>query len=415
MFAIVLIGIAAGLIISTAIDKNRDSDQISPPTESANIASTATSTSPPTSTPTEPVAATTQTETPTPPPTATDEPSATETEDEQPATASPASGLEVQLLQAEAPALEAPTIASFERLYAYYAETYTIGNFTIRWRPGAFPPERAQEVADQATMLLAEVNERLGTDDYRPIDIFLADRLFDPQCLACQGFAASDYRQVFVLQDGSLAPDEFEALLIHEITHVVAGGTLQLPHVAGLFYAEGLATWMMAPHFAKYGYIEPEQTAAWALERGLLPSIDYLLFDAGYEGRTRKRIEYDAACSFTRYIIETYGIDAYKEMYKREVLPLDIIGKSYPELEQEWHDWLRQWSTAEVNGINGEQWWNAMNLIITGYDQVYAAPQSVSARQYSNLASARVALNRGDLQGALQLAQLSGLVPRSAS
>ncbi len=65
----------------------------------------------------------------------------------------------------------------------------------------SFPPEKATEVAEVATRSLATVNQKLGTNDTGHLDIFLADALFNEECVGCQGFAASDLRQVFILQD----------------------------------------------------------------------------------------------------------------------------------------------------------------------------------------------------------------------
>lgn len=411
-----ILGVSAliGLLINSTLNdadepvsQSPEMEALDQPTSTPKVRQTTqsrtqTTDAPPTTTtqpPTEPVPSATT------PPTSSDPTSAQPTAPPQPT---------VQLLSANQPALVAPTIAPFERLYEYYAEHYEFGNITVHWSPGAFPPERAQQIADQAQRLRAEANQRLGTSDNGPLDIFLSTQLYDEKCLGCQGLAASDYRQIFILEDGSVAPDEFEALLIHEITHVIAGG-IQLPHIAGLFYAEGLATWMMAPHFTEQGYISPRQTAAWAMKVGQLPTIDNLLFDAQYAGRVRARVEYDAAASFAAYIIETYGMNAYLEMYKREVLPTAIVGKGYPELEQEWRAWLGQWADNEVNGINATEWWDAMNKIISGFQRLYNAPQTVTADQYSKLASARVALNRGELQPALDLARASGLTPIPAS
>jgi hypothetical protein len=235
----------------------------------------------------------------------------------------------------------------------------------------------------------------------------------EKDCHGCQGYAFSDFRQVFILQDGSMADDEFQALLTHEIGHVVAGDNIALPHVATLFMAEGLATYLMTPALVEQGYIEPRQIAAWAWKVNILPPI-WELRKAKFEGRTGKRFEYDPAASFTQFVIETYGIDACKQMYAAD-LPDDIIGKSWDELEQEWHDWLATWADNTVNGVTAEMWWDASAVVTQGFERLYADETTVTQEQYAQLATARIALNRGNVEAALALMQASGLALGTAN
>jgi hypothetical protein len=325
-------------------------------------------------------------------------------------------GGEVQppLLPANPPVRGAP-IYDTQAVENYYSEWYQFENFVISWRPGAFPAERADEVAAQARKGLDDVNQRLGTNDNGRIEILLADQMYlKEDCHGCQGYAFSDRRQVFILQDGSMEVDEFQALLTHEIGHVIAGNHIALPHVATLFLAEGLSTWLMTPDLVAQGYIEPRQIAAWAWKVGKIPPIMDLR-KAKFEGRTGARHEYDPAASFTEFMIATYGLPAYKSIYAGE-LPDDVIGKSYLDLEQEWHGWLAEWAdNALPNGVTAETWWGASDVVKQGFDTLYDDETSVTQQQYATLATARVALNRGDVITALTLMEQSGLVVRTAN
>ena len=318
------------------------------------------------------------------------------------------------LLPAQQPVRGAP-IYGIQAVEDYYSEWYAFENFVIAWRPGAFPPERAEEVAAQARKGLDDVNQRLGTNDNERIEILLADQMYlKDDCAGCQGYAFSDRRQVFILQDGSMADDEFQALLTHEIGHIVAGNHIALPHVATLLLAEGLATWLMTPDLIAQGYIEPRQIAAWALKVGKIPPI-LELRKAKFEGRTGARHEYDPAASFTEFVIATYGVPAYKSIYAGE-LPDDVIGKSYQQLEQEWHGWLAEWAdNALPNGVTAETWWGTSDIIKQGFETLYNDETSVNQEQYAMLATARVALNRGNVDTALALVEASGLVVRTAN
>jgi len=317
------------------------------------------------------------------------------------------------VLPAHQPVRSAP-INGIQAVEDYYSEWHKRENFIVSWRPGAFPESRADEVAAQARIARDQVNRQLGTDDNDRIEILLADEMYlAADCVGCQGFAFSDRRQVFILQDGSMSDEEFQALLTHEIGHVIAGNYIALPHVATLFLAEGLATWLMTPDLIEQGFIEPRQIAAWAWKVGIIPPF-FELRDAEFEGRTRARAEYDPAASFTQYVIETYGMEAYKRIYDGE-LPEDAMGRSYVQLEQEWHGWLAQWADNNVEGITAETWWGAAQVVIQGFEILYADPASVSQEQYAQLATARVALNKGELENAVALMEASGLAVGTAN
>jgi hypothetical protein len=321
----------------------------------------------------------------------------------------PGSDQPVTLLPANPPVRAAP-INGIDAVETYYSEWYQFDNFIIAWRPGAFPEERAAEVALMARKGLADVNAKLGTSDNGPIEILLSDQMYlKDDCHGCQGYAFSDFRQVFILQDGSMAPEEFQALLTHEIGHVVAGSNIELPHIATLFLAEGLSTWLMTPDLVAEGFIEPRQIAAWAWKVGKISPI-LELRKAKFEGRTGARHEYDPAASFTEFVIETYGLDVYKSIYAGE-LPDDVVGKSYTDLEQEWHAWLSAWADIALpNGVNAESWWGASDIVKQGFDRLYTDETTVTQQQYALLATARVYLNRGEIDTALALMQESGLV-----
>ena len=318
--------------------------------------------------------------------------------------------------EARLPAVDVskPEYANFTenitRVREQYSETYTYGTITVGWRPGSFPPERAAEVADMTARLLGDANAQLGTDFYPELEIFLADQLYTPECHGCQGFAAADLFQIFLLQDGSLAEDELEALLIHEIVHVIAAHEISLPH--NLFFAEGLATWVMTGHLTQSGYLSPLQTAAWAYQVGTMPSLQALRED-NYDGRVRKRAEYDGASSFAFFVIETYGWESYRQLYTLDP-PEMVLDKTWDELEAEWHAYLGNWAGNTIDGVDATQWWAAASRVSDGFGTLYTDPAPVTQEQYAALVRARLAVNRGDVDRAIEAINASGLAARTA-
>ncbi len=296
------------------------------------------------------------------------------------------------------------------RVREHYAERHVYNTITVAWRPGAFPPEEAARVADITARLLGEANARVGTNFYPELEIYLADQLYAPECMGCQGFAAADLFQIFLLHDGSVADDEFEALLLHEIVHVIAAHEISLPH--SLFYAEGLATWAMSDHLVASGYLSPLQSAVWAWEAGAMPSLQELR-DDDYAGRVRKRVYYDGAASFAFFIVDTYGWDAYRQLYTMDPPEL-VIDRTWEQLDGEWQGYLSQYAGQTINGADAHLWWAAMTRVIDGFAVLYDDPEPVTAEQYEALVLSRLAVNRAEILVSLEAIEASNLLSRTA-
>jgi hypothetical protein len=83
-------------------------------------------------------------------------------------------------------------------------------------------------------------------------------------------------------------------------------------------------------------------------------------------------------------------------------------------LEGEWHAYLDQFASNEINGVDGFEWWAAAQRVIDGYAVLYADPLAVTPEQYSALVTSRLALNRAELELAIAQIDLSGLAPETA-
>jgi len=310
----------------------------------------------------------------------------------------------VQDVQVGQPALEVVTfpLASVE---ATYTESHQFGSITVRFRPGAYSPEYAAEIARKTEEARAEANAKIQQAWTSDLTVFLADQLFAEDCLGCQGFTESDFRWIFMLDDGSVIPDEFEALLVHEMTHLIAGNTIHLPF--DIFYVEGLAMWVMTDDLLEHGYVSPVQATAWVHEAGELPSLQEFMHD-DFAGRMRKRVYYDAAGAFASYVIDTYGWDAFVSLYRQNAIE-SVLGKPLAEIEAEWHSYLDPYRTQTLNGVGAVEWWGAASDVIAAYGRFYVDPTVYSAEQYRLLTLSRLALNRADAGNALNYLAQSGV------
>lgn len=309
-------------------------------------------------------------------------------------------------ISVKAPRMELGTTPQ-EHIDEQYSEVHTFDDgITVRWRPGAYPAEHADEVAQMTREARVEVNQRLNANYDGPVEVLLADQLFTDTCMGCQGFTAADENRIFMLDDGSVSKAEWRPLLVHEMTHLVAAKKIFLP--LDLFFAEGLATWSMTDDLEAAGILTPVQTAAWIYRAGAMPPLAEL-FEDDFAGRMRKRVSYDAAGSFVAFIVDTYGWTAMRRIYTRDPI-VTVVGKDWDELEQEWHSYLDGFAGNEINGVGADAWWSAAQQVIAGFTQMFQDPSACTADQWRELTLSRLALNRGQTDLAVQHARSSGLV-----
>lgn len=124
----------------------------------------------------------------------------------------------------------------------------------------------------------------------------------------------------------------WESYVAHEMVHVIAHNTLQYSKTGIL--GEGIAVWLNGQYRDHHG------DAKKLLDEGKPPSMKDLL------ERFRELDQaYPAAGSFCGFLVETCGLDVFKQIYP---LPdpstklKELEGKSFEELEPDWHEHLRK-------------------------------------------------------------------------
>jgi hypothetical protein len=153
-----------------------------------------------------------------------------------------------------------------------------------------------------------------------PITVYLYSDLDEGRQLtgATLDFADPEGRQVH---------QQWNSYIGHEMVHVIAHNSLQYGKTGIL--GEGIAVWLNGQFRSHHG------DAKKLLDEGQLPSVKDLL-----ERFREVENSYPAAGSFTGFLIETQGLEVFKELY-----PLadpsarlkELTGKSFEDLEPEWH------------------------------------------------------------------------------
>lgn len=177
----------------------------------------------------------------------------------------------------------------------------------------------ALEQSKQATCRALEV------EFPEPITVFVYSDEAEGQRLTGKPLDFADPRNRRVHQ-------RWNSFIGHEMVHVVAHNALQ--HAKTEILGEGIAVWLNGqarPHHA---------VARELLESGTLPSVADMLtrfrqLDQGYP----------AAGSFCGFLLETYGLERFKQLY-----PLadpsaklhELEGQRFEDLEAAWHERLRR-------------------------------------------------------------------------
>ena len=125
---------------------------------------------------------------------------------------------------------------------------------------------------------------------------------------------------------------QWDSYIGHEMVHVIAHNTLQYGQTGIL--GEGLAVWLN-------GQLRSHHAAARELlEQAQLPSVKDLL-----ERFREVDNSYPAAGSFCGFLLETYGLEVFKQLYPLSAPSAklkELQGQSFEELEGDWHALLKR-------------------------------------------------------------------------
>jgi len=144
--------------------------------------------------------------------------------------------------------------------------------------------------------------------------------------------------------------------LFHEVVHILLGQLCEKQPVSLIL--EGAACC-----FGGTGLITKEAQLSWAktlVESGEYLPISAIVYEKEFWAAEDMNDPYAEAGSFVKFLIDTYGVNKFKELYKDSHTPEDcktlfkkLYKKEITQLENEWKEWILQLKllTIEV-GIN---------------------------------------------------------------
>ncbi len=206
-------------------------------------------------------------------------------------------------------------------------------NFIIYYTPGTPEAKDIDLIAQDHEWRYKQLKEILDVDSPDKIRSYIYPDIETRKRLvgAAETTIANPIHKEIHLVYGSFP----HPVLKHELVHVMSGdfgnNILKLSPKIGLL--EGIAV------AADWGgqKFTPHQWSKAMIEMGIAPRIqDIVGFGFWY---APSQVSYTLMGSFSRYLIDTYGIGNFKKVYKTG--DFSVYGKSLDELTREWQNYLR--------------------------------------------------------------------------
>ena len=207
-------------------------------------------------------------------------------------------------------------------------------HFVIYYDPDSPAARRIDLIAGDHEWRYKELSGFLGVDSAEKIRSYIYPDTETRKRVVGAGdttIANPIHKEIHLVYDTFPQP-----ILKHELTHVMAGdfGTDVLRMSPKIGLLEGLA---VAADWSGDVY-DPHEWSKALIENGMAPDIsDIAGFGFWYAPPAQS---YTLMGSFTRYLIDTYGMDKFKTVYRTG--DFSLYGKSLPELEAGWKKFLSE-------------------------------------------------------------------------
>lgn len=210
-------------------------------------------------------------------------------------------------------------------------------HYVFHYRPGSRAEKDIQFIAELQELSYTKVTEILEVDFDSKIHYYFYSSRWDK--MYSTGDRGGGFANPLVCEIHAVYAEDRKVVGCHEDTHVIAYWTLGNPPP---FLQEGLAVFMME---LWWGRPLHEWSREFLEEDALIP-IKSLLISTNF-WKYDDKITYPESGSFTKFLIEKYGIDKFELVYCQandeniQVVFENIYGKSIDELEEEWISYLR--------------------------------------------------------------------------
>ncbi len=210
-------------------------------------------------------------------------------------------------------------------------------NFVIYFAPGTKEAKNIEFIASDHQWRYKQIKDYLGVDSSEKIKSYIYPDIETRKKVIGAGettIANPVHGEIHLIYDTFPHP-----ILKHELVHVMSGefgnDVLKISPKIGLLEGIAVAADWRGQKFT------PHQWSKAIVEMGIAPEIsDIAGFGFWY---APSEISYTMMGSFSRYLIDTYGIEDYKKAYKTG--DFSVYGKPLDELSGEWLEYL---STIDI-------------------------------------------------------------------
>ncbi len=279
-------------------------------------------------------------------------------------------------------------------LAAAYPLTQEGERFTLHYQPDTPAARDPDAIYALVAEALEHIESRLEVTMEQPFDVYVAGTTFAPPDEQLRGRSFSAQRRNFYLFDDTGTPAERRYMVVHELTHLVVWNTVGQP--SSVMLHEGLAVYTGIEAMDEGGFIPLQQFCAAYQQAGQLPRISG---GRSYLGHIHDLDLYFAAGCFVEYLIQEYGLDDFKPLFKSGDYA-GIYGRTLSQLEAEW--------IKSLEPIGDELTFTPAELVDTvadvaaAYDRLFTdfsgAPAQMAA--YRALDQARIAALQGQFDAA---------------
>jgi len=280
-----------------------------------------------------------------------------------------------------------------------YPLQFTQDRFTVHYQPGTYAGENLGQTLGLVDDALRLIENRLGVHLDGSFDVYAAGTLFEAPNAHLRGLSNSADRRVFILHDGTGTATDNAYFFAHELTHMVTRNTWGSPGAAFVL-SEGVATWVGRPILEDGGYLKYDDLCAAVYAAGRLPTMTAIESDwQAFLGHIRDPFNYFGSACFVDFIIDTYGMDALRQLYTTSDYE-GVTGRSLAWLDTEFRGTLE--TQVPLLTFDPDELASVADEVRDAYRFVFSNYNSteVMHQAYVAVDQARIALWKGDFDGA---------------
>lgn len=266
--------------------------------------------------------------------------------------------------------------------------------FALHYQPDTPVARAPDQAAALVASALSHIEDKLYVGLEDRFDVYTAGSPFAADDMALRGKSVSSQRRVFFLFDDTGTPNERRYIVTHALTHLVAWHTIGRPSSAML--DQGLAVYIGVEAMEAAGFVPLPHFCAAYQQADPRPSLSE---SRAYSGHIRDLGRHFTAGCFVGYLIEEYGIDAFKQLFTNGDY-WGIYGRTLAKLEANW--------IQSLEPVGQELPFSPADLLASAadvddaYDRLFAdfggTPSQMAA--YRQLDQARIAMLQGRFEEA---------------